>query len=189
MKEFDKVYKHYDRFIDLFNLNKMHEIKKLLKLKGNEIIADFGGGTGRLAEYLSESCKTVYVLDESEGMLSRIKKKENITPIQGDILKTNFYDNSIDIIILNDVLHHIENQKQLIDEIFRVLKNKGSLVIVDFEKTHYKTKLLKSFEYILFGKLYFKTRKEVLELIGQRFSLSDFVDGKYYFLVKGEKNV
>ncbi len=34
-----------------------------------------------------------------------------------------------------------------------------------------------------------KKQQKVLELIEQRFSLCDFVDGKYYFLVKGEKNV
>lgn len=35
LKKFDKVYKHYNKFIDLFKLNKMGEIKDVLQLQGN----------------------------------------------------------------------------------------------------------------------------------------------------------
>lgn len=189
MKKFDKVFKHYDHFINLFNLNQEKEIKDVLELRGNEIILDIGGGTGRLAEYLSKSCQKVYVLDESKGMLSKIKENKKVVPVLGNALETKFKNSSIDIVILSDVLHHIKNQTKLMKEISRVLKKNGKLVILDFEKNHIGIKLLRAFEHLLFGKLYFKTSQQVKEIVQQRFTITQFIHKQYYFIIKGEKNV
>lgn len=188
MKKFDKVFKHYDHFINLFNLNQEKEIKDVLQLKGNEIILDIGGGTGRLAEYLSKSCQKIYVLDESKGMLSKVKENQKVVPVLGNALDSKFESKSIDIVVLCDVLHHIKNQTRLIKEISRVLKMNGKLLILDFEKNHIRIKLLRAFEYLLFGKLYFKTSQEVKDIIQEEFTITQFVSKKYYFLIKGEKN-
>lgn len=188
MKRFDKVYKHYNKFIDLFNLNKMGEIKDVLKLQGDETVLDIGGGTGRLADYISEDCRLVYVLDESEGMLSEVETNAKVVTVLGNALDTNFDNNSIDIVILSDVLHHIKEQVLLIDEIYRILGNNGKLVILDFEKSHMKIMILRIFEYILFGKLYFRTSKEVNDLIKDKFIITKSIHKGYYFIIKGEKN-
>lgn len=188
MKEFDRVHKHYDSFINLFNLNKMDEIKAALELQGDEVVIDMGGGTGRLAEYLSQSCRVVYVLDESEGMLSRVKANTKVVTMLGSALDTSFDSCSVDVVVMSDVLHHIGNQLTLIEEISRILKWDGRLIILDFEKKHIKTKLLRAFEYILFGRLYFRTGKEIVSLLKDKFKISKFIDNKYYFIVKGEKN-
>lgn len=188
MKKFDKVFKHYDKFIDLFNFNKMDEIKNVLQLQGDEVVLDIGGGTGKLAEYLSRDCQVVYVLDESKGMLSKVKTNKKVLPILGDALDTGFASNSMDIVIMSDVLHHIKDQEKLIGEVHRILKNDGRLIILDLEKKHIKIKILRIFEHILFGKLYFRTSNEVIDLIKNKFTVTKFIDNKYYFIVKGEKN-
>lgn len=188
MKKFDKVYKHYDKFIDMFNLNKMDEIKDVLKLRGDEIVLDIGGGTGRLADYISKDCRLVYVLDESKGMLSKVGTNTKVVPVLGDALDTGFDNNSIDVVIMSDVLHHIKMQEILIDEAYRILGNNGKLLILDFEKKHIKIKILRIFEYILFGKLYFRTGKEIKSLTKNRFIITKFIHKGYYFIIKGEKN-
>ncbi len=188
LKKFDRVFKHYDKFIELFNLNKMDEIKDVLELQGDEVVLDIGGGTGRLADYLSKNCQIVYVLDESKGMLSKVKANTKVLPILGEALDTNFDSNSVDVVIMSDVLHHIKDQKKLIEEIYRILKKDGKLVILDFEKKHIKIRILRVFEYILFGKLYFRTSKEVINLIKNKFTIAKFIDKKYYFIIRGEKN-
>lgn len=171
MKKFDKVFNHYDNFINLFNLNKMDEIKDILDLCGNEVIVDMGGGTGKLAKYLSENCHIIYVLDESEGMLSNVNENEKVVTMVGDALDTSFDSNSIDIVIVSDMLHHIKHQEKLIKEICRILKKDGKILIMEFEKKHIKIQMLRIFEYILFGKLYFLSREEVVNLIKDRKSV------------------
>lgn len=188
LKEFDRVHKYYDSFIKLFNLNKMDEIRDVLELQGNEVVIDIGGGTGRLAEYLSQSCRVVYVLDESKGMLSKVRANSRVVTTLGNALDAPFDSNWADVVVISDVLHHIENQSALIEEITRVLKKDGKLLILDFEKKHIKTKILRAFEYILFGRLYFRTSKEVVSLLKDRFKITKFIDNKYYFIVRGEKN-
>lgn len=188
LKEFDRVHKYYDSFIKLFNLNKMDEIRDVLELQGNEVVIDIGGGTGRLAEYLSQSCRVVYVLDESKGMLSKVRANSRVVTTLGNALDAPFDSNWADVVVISDVLHHIENQSALIEEISRVLKKDGKLLILDFEKKHIKTKILRAFEYILFGRLYFRTSKEVVSLLKDRFKITKFIDNKYYFIVRGEKN-
>lgn len=188
MKAFDKVYHKYDKFMNFFKLYKLDEIKEALGLKGDEIVVDIGGGTGKLAEFLRDSCNKFYVLDESEGMLSRVRKDEKIIPVLGNAMDTDFETNSVDVVILSDVLHHIENQAKLIDEISRILKENGKLLIMDFEKKHFKTRILICFERILFGRLRFRTQKEVLDLLEEKFVIKELFDYSYYFIVVGEKN-
>lgn len=188
VKKFDRVFKHYDNFMKLFNFNKANGIKDVLELRGDEVVLDIGGGTGNLGEYLSESCQVVYVLDESKGMLSKVKANTKVVPVLGDALYTTFDSSSVDVVTIVDVLHHIENQPRLIEEIYRILKEDGKLLILDFEKRHIKTKILRAFEYILFGKLYFRTREEVINLIKDEFTITKFIDNKYYFIIMGEKN-
>lgn len=188
MKKFDRVFKQYDHFINLFNLNQEKEIKDLLQLKGHEIVLDIGGGTGRLAASLSKDCQKIYVLDESKGMLSKVPPKDNLVPILGNALAMEFQDKTMDIVVLCDVLHHVKEQAKLMEEINRVLKKDGKLVLLDFEKTNIRIRLLSAFEHILFGKLYFKTSQEVKDLIEKQFTIREFIDKEYYFVIKGEKN-
>lgn len=185
MKDFDRVYKHYDNFMRFFSLYKLKEIKSTLNLTGNEVIVDIGGGTGKLGEYLSDSCKLIYILDESDKMLSKVKCSQKIIPVVGDALNTDFESNSIDVVVLSDVFHHIENQTKLLNEIKRILKNSGKLLVMDFEQKHFITKLLISFEYILFGKLYFKTKDEMINILTKKFKVNKVVDKGYYFIIVG----
>lgn len=188
MKDFDKAYKHYDNFMRLFNLYKVKEIHDALELKGNETIVDIGGGTGYLAKHLSMYCDKIYVLDESKNMLSKVENKHNIITIVGDATRTEFEQSTIDIVILSDVLHHIKNHKKLLEEVYRILKINGKLLIMDFEKNHFKTKILILFEYLLFGKLYYKTHQEVIALLEKYFIIDKDLLKGHYFIMVGRKD-
>ena len=168
-----------------FSLYKFEEIKRALNLNGSEVIVDMGGGTGQLGEYLMDSCNLIYILDESDKMLSKVKVNEKIIPVQGEALSTGFESKSIDVVILSDVFHHIENQGKLLEEIGRILKRDGKLLIMDFEKKHFRTKLLILFEYLLFGKLYFKTKDEIIDILTEKFKIDKIIDKGYYFIIVG----
>lgn len=188
LNDFDKVHKHYDNFMKLFNLYKHEDILTLADFKNHQVVVDIGGGTGALAEFISYSCTTVYVLDKSNKMLSKVKTSKNVISIEGDALNTPFKDNTIDTVILSDVFHHIKEQNQLILEISRILKPGGKIVILDFNKNYLKTKLLIAFEFFIFGPLYFKTLQEVKNMLETAFSITRINDKGYYFILTGEKN-
>lgn len=185
--DFDKIYKHYDTFMKFTGAYKIEQIENILELQGNEILLDIGGGTGYVATQLSKHCKKIYVLDESQKMLSMMKPSDNVIPVIGDALDLSVIDDNIDIVILTDVLHHIKEQEKLIAEIHRKLNKKGKLLILEFNKNHYKTKVLRLFECLLFRKLYFLSTDQVKALIQNEFCVTRFTDYKYYFIILGEK--
>lgn len=187
MKDFDRVYKHYDNFMKAFRLYKDEEVLEVLNLKGNEIILDIGGGTGYIANKISPYCDKVIVLDESERMLSQIGGRDNIIPMVGEGTSTSLEKGSVDLVLMTDVVHHIKNQEALIREINRVLNINGKVLIMEFERSHFKTKVIQFFEYFLFGKLYFRTYPEIFDLLKRYFKVISYKDKGYYFIVMGEK--
>lgn len=188
MKPFDRVYRHYDAFMKLCGLYKTDDILSVLKLNGDEMILDIGGGTGYLANKLSKHCNNIYILDESEKMMSVVTPNDNITTIVGDACHTNFNNNTFDVVILADVLHHIKDQNLLISEVHRLLKSSGKLLILDFDKNHLMTKILISFEYLLFGHLFFKNLKETRQLLLEKFTMHDEINMGWYFILTGVKH-
>ncbi len=184
--DFDKVYKNYDKFMNRFGFYKVEEIEKALDLQGEEVIVDIGGGTGHIATHLSKKCKRIYVLDESEKMLSKVEVTNKVIPVVGDAFKIEI-DEKIDVVLLTDVLHHIKEQEKLIDAIYDKLDGNGRLLILDFNKAHYKAKMFCFLEHLLFGTVYYKTSKEVVKNVERRFDVVQFVDFKYYFILLAKK--
>jgi len=110
----------------------LSENKKLDKIS----ILEAGCGTGRILSYFAKNNFSCYGFDTSKNMLNILKnkaKKENFKIItkMGDIEKIPFPNNSFDIVYTMHVLMHMPDHKKAIEEMYRVLKNKG-ILIADF---------------------------------------------------------
>lgn len=111
----------------------------MMKVKRNDKILDLGTGTGYIAFPLAEKYRTSTIigLDIVTETLKRnaIKaEKSNINNLRfisynGNILP--FLDNSFDIIIARYTLHHFPNIMQSFEEMYRILKPNGKLLISD----------------------------------------------------------
>lgn len=106
-------------------------------------LADIGSGTGVLifeARKLKDS--KIYSVEMSEVMIGiqedRIssRKIENIEIINQNVdrNKIDIEDNSCDVVSMITVLHEIGDKESIMDEISRILKPKGRLLIVEFNK-------------------------------------------------------
>jgi ubiquinone/menaquinone biosynthesis C-methylase UbiE len=108
-------------------------------LKEGLTFLDYGCGTGDFtipaAKKVSESGK-VYALDYFPRQLKIVADRSakagltNIETILSDN-KTGLPDESIDVIWMCDVLHEIKEKQAVLEELHRVLKREGSLVIYD----------------------------------------------------------
>jgi len=107
-----------------------------LHLGKTMVVLDFGAGTCWFSRFLNQlQCQTISC-DVSKTALEMGKYLFAKFPIVGDFIseplflhfngfKIDLPDKSIDRIICHDVFHHIPNQKTILSEFSRVLKNGG----------------------------------------------------------------
>lgn len=141
-----ELYESFDNIADIYDetraipdriLKEFYEklIKKGINLN-NSIILDGGIGTGRTILPLLEYDIKLIGLDISIEMLkisrnkySVSKNTKKLTLILGDITNIPFKECSFDIVVLIQVLHLIKNWKEAINEVMRVLKPNGILIM------------------------------------------------------------
>lgn len=111
-----------------------------LDIKGN-VIADLGCGTGFITLGLAEEgAKLVFSVDQSKNMIRELSSQKdslgftNIYPLISELESLPLFDNSVDGITINMALHHIHNPQQSINEMYRILKPNGTVVITDVNK-------------------------------------------------------
>lgn len=106
----------------------------------DKICADLGCGTGFISLALLEKAKIVFSIDNSRNMLKELhstaskKGLKDIYSISGSMENLPLFDKSIDRVFINMALHHIFDAKKAIEEMFRVLKKDGTVVITDVEE-------------------------------------------------------
>lgn len=156
-------------------------------------ITDIGTGYGYLPYMLSfcSSERTFTGIDYDCKKINtannNISKTDKLTFICADVLDIDFPKS--DAFIINDVLHYLpkEKQKQLIIKCIKNLNKNGQIIIRDgnseMKKKHkgtkisefFSTKLLK-FNKTQFDKLYFTSKKEILEIVSNYNFKAEIVD-------------
>jgi ubiquinone/menaquinone biosynthesis C-methylase UbiE len=99
------------------------------------VVGDLGCGTGHIAEALSPAVARVIAVDESGPMLAaaraRLENSPNVELREGHIESLPLDDATLDVAILFLVAHFISDPARAMEEVRRVLKPGGRLLIVD----------------------------------------------------------
>ncbi len=118
-----------------------NEVLNQLEIKEGMVAADFGSGSGGWAIPLAKRLKNgkVYALDVQEEMLSALRGKaeiENIFNIEtkkADVGEnTGLKPDSLDLVLLTNLLFQNENKEKIILEAGRTLKPGGQILVVDW---------------------------------------------------------
>jgi ubiquinone/menaquinone biosynthesis C-methylase UbiE len=134
---FDEWPEAYDRWFTtpIGSLVKKYETQLILdqlKPKPGEIILDAGCGTGVFTFDILSLGSKVIGLDISLPMLVHAGKKLRGFPFQmvlADILNLPFQENYFDKLLSVTALEFIEDAKGAVEELFRVTKRGGSIVV------------------------------------------------------------
>jgi len=99
-------------------------------------VLDAGGGTGRWSVPMARKGCRVVLMDLSEEMLSiansRVKTEhlqDKISIRKGDITETGFSDETFNMILCEHTLFLFENPNIALEELRRVLKREGRLIV------------------------------------------------------------
>ncbi|PIV23806.1 MAG: class I SAM-dependent methyltransferase [Deltaproteobacteria bacterium CG_4_8_14_3_um_filter_45_9] len=139
---FDEWPEAYDRWFTTLigSLVRKHEaqlILHLLKPKQGEVILDAGCGTGVFILDILSMGSQVIGLDISFPMLIQAGKKLKGFPFQmvvADILNLPFPENSFDKVISVTALEFIKDAKGAVEELFRVTKKGGTIVVATLNR-------------------------------------------------------
>ena len=109
-------------------------------------VADFGSGAGYFTILVAERAGKegkVYALDMMESALDSVRAKARAVGLENvEVVRTNLEvlgssglaDQSQDIVLLANILFQSDKKSEIIREAKRVLKDGGSLIIIDWKK-------------------------------------------------------
>ena len=126
LDHFGWIAPHYDR---LSGERDGARLKEMLHLEGTGTLIDLGGGTGRIGRSVQGSVDSVIVVDESYPMLVQATAKPGLSAVCARSESLPFAQRSVDYVLMVDALHHVADQQQTVNEILRVLRRSGRMVI------------------------------------------------------------
>lgn len=122
------------------------EIIKELSLNEGMMVADFGAGAGFYSVPVARlvgSSGRVYALDIRKEILEVVRSKAkqnhllNIETIWANLEElhgSKLRDQSIDRVIISNILFQVESKNELLAEAYRVLKPRGQVLVAEWEK-------------------------------------------------------
>ncbi len=100
-------------------------------------VVDFGCGTGSLTVELARWAKQVIAIDRSESALEKAKAEalrqglHNITFLAADLERLPLASATIDLVVVSQSLHHVNNIEAVLAEGARLLKPGGRMVVLE----------------------------------------------------------
>ncbi len=134
---------------DLGNFSHPAQNIKTLTIGEGSIVVDLGAGTGF---YALEAARVVgpegrvYAVDVQKELLDRIKESadaahlSNLDILWGDIEKiggSKVGTDKADIVLVCNVLFQVQNKKDFITEITRIVKPQGRVCVIDWSDSHF----------------------------------------------------
>ena len=134
---FDGVAKYYDRTNAVLSMGnapiwRLATVKAVAPKAGEKIL-DIAAGTGTSSQALTKTGAEVVAADFSAGMIEVGRAKHaNITFVEADAMALPFADEEFDVVTISFGLRNVEKPKLALDEMYRVLKPGGRLIVCEF---------------------------------------------------------
>ena len=103
-------------------------------------VADLGCGEGYLTIEASRWAEKVYAIDRSTVVLDKARelaerrRVKNVVWKKGELEKLPLKDESVDVALLSQALHHAEDPQRALDEAARILVPGGRVLILDLRE-------------------------------------------------------
>ena len=154
--------KLYDILLYPFLNNIRKKTARIIIQLNPKSVIDICCGTGNQLEYLKNTDIRLTGVDLSPEML---KVAKHMDCFQQDARNIEFPDNSFDLAMIQLALHEksFDDQKKIIDEAYRIIKDNGHLLIVDYEineKTKPSSRYVINAIEFLAGKEHFRNFRE-----------------------------
>ena len=125
----------YDLFEKLYN-RKCYDgvgVRVAQEINESDIVLECACGTGSISKPVAKKCRKLFATDMSVNMMKRAQKKcrecTNITFKKANIMSIRSKDNRFDKVIAGNVIHLLDEPYNAVDELLRVCKPGGKVII------------------------------------------------------------
>jgi len=127
---------------------KVDQVLARLNLKPGMVIADIGAGSGLFTRPLAKAVGpggTVYAVDIQQDLLDYINQRDqqeqirNVKTVLGEFNDPRIPAHNVDLALINDVLHHIENRAAYLKALGAYMSRLGRIAIIEMNKDDPKT--------------------------------------------------
>lgn len=122
---------------------KPDEVVRALGLKAGMAVADLGAGTGYFLRHLSTAVGpdgVVFAVEVETKLLDHIRKRAaaealaNVVPVLTSPDEPRLPHGRVDLVVIVDTYHHIDDRRQYLRRLARVLAPGGRVAIIDWLK-------------------------------------------------------
>lgn len=121
----------------------LHRYALVNKYITNKVVLDIASGEGYGSNLMSQNALKVYGVDIDVDTVNKAKIKysrNNLEYIYGSATKIPLENNSIDVVVSFETIEHHDKHEEMMQEIKRVLKHNGLLIISTPDKAIYSDK-------------------------------------------------
>lgn len=151
-KIFDNIATYYDSMNNIISLGTDKLIKKhcikILNISDKSSVLDLCTGTGDLVKIIQKlrPKAKITAVDFSKNMLDIARKQiKEVEFIEADVTDLPFEGNSFDFITISYGLRNIQDRARAIAEIYRLLKDDGKVLHLDFGEKNMLGKMFEVF--------------------------------------------
>lgn len=129
---YESIATNFDNIMNRYEVSKRLDIiynKLLPKSLKEKTLLDAGCGTGLFSKEAVRRGAKVTSFDVGPKLLNEVAKKCKTKTVEGSVLDMPFKDNCFDIVISTEVIEHVEDPKKAVEELCRVTKPGGILII------------------------------------------------------------
>jgi ubiquinone/menaquinone biosynthesis C-methylase UbiE len=119
------------------------DVVAALQLRGGMRVADLGAGTGYFSRYLSAAVGdtgAVFAVDIEPNLLVHVRQRAeqehtpNVVPVLGSADNPRLPAGSVDVVLIVDTVHHIDDRITYLQHLRQALKAGGRVAVIDFKK-------------------------------------------------------
>lgn len=109
-------------------------MSEYVDIRSEDVILDIGGNTGKVTEAYSNNCKEVIVLEPKRNVVEYGKsRRPNIKFVEGEAENIPLPDAYFDKVVASASFHHFSDHDKALEEMKRVLKPDGKMIILEID--------------------------------------------------------
>jgi len=144
------VIKLQESFLTIGSKKRLQLMLHYIDIGPSDVLLDVGGNTGKITEVYAKDCKEIVILEPKHALVEYGRThRPHIKFVEGGVENIPLPSEHFDRVVACASFHHFPNQDKGLEEMKRVLKPDGKMIILEIDPNTGRGKRLKICERIL----------------------------------------